>query len=269
MVFFVSDGTGVTVETLGHSLLSQFESLVFRPVIIPFVTTEERARAAVERINAANGDGRQAPIVFSSLVDESTRAIIEGANAFAFDFFTAFLGRLEQALNVPSNRLSGRAHGAGNADTYMRRIDAVNFALATDDGLNTDRYEEAQIILVGLSRVGKTPTSLYLALQYGVFVANYPLADDDLERESLPEAIVPWKERLFGITIDPARLTRIRSGRRSQGSYSNPSRVRRDIEHCERLLRQNGVPMLDSTTISVEEIAATILYQKDMTPSLP
>lgn len=268
-MYFVSDGTGVTVETLGHSLLSQFESFVFRPAIIPFVTSGEKARAAVERINAESARSGRMPIVFSSLVDEDTRAVIMDANAFTFDFFSAFLGRLEKALNASSNRRLGRAHGAGDSGSYMRRIDAVNFALATDDGLNPDRYKDAEVILVGLSRVGKTPTSLYMALQYGVFVANYPLAADELAHEGLPEAIAPWRDRLFGMTIDPVRLTQIRSGRRSGGDYARPANVRRELEHCERLLRRNGVPMLDSTTISVEEIAATILYLKDMTPSLP
>lgn len=269
VVFFVSDGTGVTVETLGHSLLSQFEPLAFRPVIIPFVGTEEKARAAVKRINAEAVRSGLVPIVFSSLVNERVRAVIEGANAFTFDFFTAFLGRLEQALEIASTRTLGRAHGAQNAGSYERRIDAVNFSLATDDGLNTDRYSDAEVILVGLSRVGKTPTSLYLAMQYGVFVANYPLADDDLESEELPAALVPWRKRLFGLTIDPARLAGIRSGRRPHGSYSDPARIRRDVAHCERLFRRNGVSLLDSSIISVEEIAATILYEKELTPSLP
>lgn len=268
-MFFVSDGTGVTVETLGHSLLSQFESFAFRPVIIPFVTSEDKARAAVARIDAEHERTGRPPLVFSSLVDDRARAIIEAAHAYTFDFFTAFLGRLEQALGIAPNRRLGRAHGAGDTGSYLRRIDAVNFALATDDGLHTDRYEEAQIILVGLSRVGKTPTSLYLALQYGVFVANYPLEEEELDSEELPPALAPWRERLFGLTIDPARLTQIRTGRRPQSDYADPVRVRRELGHCERLLRRHKVPLLDSTTISVEEIAATILHKQEMIHSLP
>ncbi len=184
-------------------------------------------------------------------------------------FSTAFLGRLEEALQTSSNHILGRAHGAGNSGNYLRRIDAVNFSLATDDGLNTARYAEADVILVGLSRVGKTPTSLYLALQCGVFAANYPLTEEELDRDELPATLAPWRERLFGLTIDPARLTRIRSERRPGSAYAEPARVRREVEHCERLLRQNDVPLLDSTAVSVEEIAATILYRKNLTPSLP
>lgn len=268
-VFFVSDGTGVTVETLGHSLLSQFESFEFNPVIIPFVVSKDKARSAVARIDAERDRSGRRPIVFFSLVDESSRAIVESARAVTFDFFTAFIGRLEEALNATSNRVHGRAHGAGNSGSYLRRIDAVNFALATDDGVNTERYKEARIILVGLSRVGKTPTSLYLALQHGVFVANYPLAGEELESENLPPALAAWQERLFGLTIDPLRLAQIRSGRRPRSDYANPARVRRELEHCGRLLRRHHVPLLDTTTISVEEIAATILYRREMTPSLP
>lgn len=268
-VFFVSDGTGVTVETLGHSLLSQFETLNFRHFIIPFVNTEKRAYAAVERIDGEGERTGRTPIVFCSLVDERLRAIVEGAHAFTFDFFTAFLNQLEEALRTPSNHTLGRAHGAGNSGDYLRRIEAVNFSLATDDGLNTSRYSEAQVILVGLSRVGKTPTSLYLALQCGVFAANYPLAGEELERAELPATLAPWRERLFGLTIDPERLTRIRTERRPGSAYAEPVRVRREVEHCERLLRTNGVPLLDSTAVSVEEIAATVLYKKNLTPSLP
>jgi len=268
-VFFVSDGTGVTVETLGHSLLSQFESLPFRYVIIPFVNSREKAEAAVARIEAQGRASGSTPIVFSSLVDEDVRATVAGAPAFTLDFFSAFLGPLEEALGTRSSHALGRAHGMRDSAGYLRRIDAVNFALATDDGLNVSRYEEAQVILIGLSRVGKTPTSLYLALQYGIFAANYPLAEDDLESDALPPLLAPWRERLFGLTIDPGRLTRIRRERRPGSAYSEPARVRREVEHARNLMRANDVPMLDSTAVSVEEIAATILYQKGLTPSLP
>ncbi|HEX5313995.1 MAG TPA: kinase/pyrophosphorylase, partial [Gammaproteobacteria bacterium] len=174
-MFFVSDGTGVTVETLGHSLLSQFETLRFRHYIIPFVTTEEKAREAVARINEQARTSGIVPVVFFSMVDERLRRILEDARALTLDFFSAFLGRLERELNITSNHTLGRAHGMHDAAGYLRRIEAVNYSLATDDGLNTQRYDHAQIILVGLSRVGKTPTSLYLALQCGIFAANYPL----------------------------------------------------------------------------------------------
>jgi len=268
-VFFVSDGTGVTVETLGHSLLSQFESLPFHYVIIPFVNSRDKAQEAVARIEAEASRSGQTPIVFSSLVDEEVRAIVAGAPAFTLDFFSAFLSPLEQALGARSSHALGRAHGMRDSAGYLRRIDAVNFALATDDGLNASRYEEAQVILVGLSRVGKTPTSLYLALQYGLFAANYPLDADDLGDDRLPEVLAPWRERLFGLTIDPERLSRIRSERRPNSAYAEPARVRREVERASDLMRANGVPMLDSTAVSVEEIAATILYQKGLTPSLP
>ncbi len=268
-VFFVSDGTGVTVETLGHSLLSQFEALQFRYFIIPFVTTEEKAREAVARVSAQAASSGLTPIVLFSLVDEGLRTIIEGSGALALDFFTMFIGRLERELGVPSSHRLGRAHGMRDAAGYLRRIEAVNFSLATDDGLNTERYQHAQVILVGLSRVGKTPTSLYLALQCGIFAANYPLTENDLDSGALPAALAEHRERLFGLSISAQRLIRIRAERRPDSPYSNPARVRREVEHCERLLHENDIPLLDTTAISVEEIAANILYQKSLTPSLP
>lgn len=268
-VFFVSDGTGVTVETLGHSLLSQFESLPFRYVIIPFVNSEQKAHEAVERISAESRRNGVTPIVFSSLVNENLRDIVSAAPAFTLDFFTAFLGQLEDALGTPSSHALGRAHGVRDSAGYLRRIDAINFSLATDDGLGSDRYDEAQVILIGLSRVGKTPTSLYLALQYGIFAANYPLAEEDLHGDTLPVPLRRWRGRLYGLTIDPAQLARIRHERRPNSPYSEPARVRREIERANELMRNNGVLLLDTTAVSVEEIAATVLYQKGLTPSLP
>lgn len=268
-VFFVSDGTGVTVETLGHSLLSQFEALSFGYVIIPFVNSEEKAREAVRRIDAEAERCGLTPIVFSSLVDDRLRKIVGSTQALTLDFFSAFMGRLEQALGTASSHALGRAHGMRDSAGYLRRIDAVNFALAADDGLNTDRYHEAQLVLVGLSRVGKTPTSLYLALQYGIFVANYPLDEDDVGRESLPRILEDHRDRLFGLTVDPARLVRIRSERRPGSDYADPQRVRREVEKAQALLRAHGVTVLDSTSISVEEIAAIILYQTGLSPTLP
>lgn len=268
-VFFVSDGTGVTVEALGHSLLSQFESLKFRYVIIPFVTTEERAREAVKRINDEAVQSRVTPVVFSSLVKEPIRDLVTSAQALTLDFFSAFLDPLERALGEASSHAPGRAHGIGDTSGYLHRIDAINFSLATDDGLHFDRYSEAQVILIGLSRVGKTPTSLYLALQYGIYAANYPLAEDDLETDALPVALQPWRDRLFGLTIDADQLARIRNERRPGTAYADRAGVRRDVRRAHDLMVANRIPLIDTTSISVEEIAATILYEKGLSPRLP
>lgn len=268
-VFFVSDGTGVTVETLGHSLLSQFEKIEFRHVIIPFVTSEDKARHAVERIDAEAAVSGLTPIVFASLVDDGLRRILEQARALTLDFFSAFLARLEGELGTPSSHARGRAHGAHDSASYLRRIDAVNFSLATDDGLNTHRYRHAQVILTGLSRVGKTPTCLYLALQCGIFAANYPLTEDEFESDRLPSALDGYRDRLFGLTIDPARLIRIRSERRPGSAYAEPQRVRHEVRSAESLLRAAGIPLLDTTSMSIEEIAASVLFEKSLTPHLP
>ncbi len=268
-VFFVSDGTGVTVETLGHSLLSQFESLSFRYVIIPFVTTDERAHEARDRINEEARRSGITPVVFSSLVNEKIRDVVMSSEALTLDFFSAFLDPLEQALGESSSHAPGRAHGMGSTNGYLHRIDAINFSLSTDDGLQSDRYREAEVILIGLSRVGKTPTSLYLALQYGIFAANYPLADEDLETDDLPAVLQPWKDRLYGLTIDPGQLARIRNERRPGTAYAEPATIRREVRRAQDLMAANGIPVIDTTSISVEEIAASILYQKGLSPSLP
>lgn len=268
-VFFVSDGTGVTVETLGHSLLSQFETLRFHHVIIPFVNSEHKARDAVARIDAEASSSGLKPVVFCSLVDERLRRIVESSMALTLDFFSAFLARLERELGTPSSHALGRAHGVHDSASYLLRIEAVNYALATDDGLNTHRYSQAQVILTGLSRVGKTPTCLYLALQCGIFAANYPITEDELELRKLPNAIAEYRDRLYGLTVEPAQLTRIRSERRPDSPYSDPERVRRETRAAEELLRGEKIPLLDTTAMSVEEIAANILYHFGLTPHLP
>ena len=187
-VFFLSDQTGVTAETLGHSLLTQFDVQQFRQVTLPFIDSEDKAHEAVHKINDTALDGASRPIIFSTLVQDELRAIVGGADGLHLDIFDVFLEPLEIELEQESAHLAGRAHGMSDIDTYMKRIEATNFALANDDGGITRNYEMADVILVGVSRTGKTPTCLYLALQYGVYAANFPLTDEEFDSGALPDA---------------------------------------------------------------------------------
>ena len=195
-VFFVSDQTGVTAETLGHSLMTQFEGLEFRPVTLPFVSSVDKAQEALRRINRAAQDEGVRPIIFSTLVQDELRDIVMAADALFLDFFAAFVGPLERELNTRSSHRAGRAHGMADLAAYTARINATNFALANDDGTGAD-YTHADLILVGVSRSGKTPTCLYMALQYGVFAANYPLTDDELEAGTLPARLEGQRRKLY------------------------------------------------------------------------
>ena len=258
-VFFLSDQTGVTAETLGHSLLTQFDGHKFRHVTLPFIDNEDKARDAVKKINEAATNADAKPIVFSTLVQDEFRSAVREANGLHLDIFDVFLQPLEEELQQKSTHTTGRAHGMSDIDAYMKRIEATNFALANDDGGITRDYEMADVILIGVSRSGKTPTCLYLALQYGVYAANYPLTDEELDRASLPDFLNKSRSKLFGLTIAPTRLQQIRRERRALGKYSSAQQVRYELREAEKLFKKYNIPYVDTTEFSIEEIASRIL----------
>jgi [pyruvate, water dikinase]-phosphate phosphotransferase / [pyruvate, water dikinase] kinase len=259
VVFFLSDQTGVTAETLGRSLLTQFESHEFEQVTLPFIDSIDKADEAVRRINATAVETGLSPIVFSTLVTEDIRARFTRASGLFLDFFATFIGPLEQELGTRSTHTVGRAHGLRDPSTYDKRIEATNFALSNDDGAGVANYERADVILVGVSRSGKTPTCLYLALTYGVYAANYPVSEDEFESNELPKILEPHRHKLFGLTISPDRLQQIRRERRAVGRYASPDQVRFEIRGAEALFRRYQIPYVDTTQFSIEEIASTIL----------
>jgi hypothetical protein len=258
-VFFLSDQTGVTAETLGHSLLTQFDSQNFRQVTLPFIDCDDKARDAVNKINDAAANSAKRPIVFSTLVQDEFRAIVKDANGLHLDIFDVFLEPLETELEQKSTHTAGRAHGMTDIESYMKRIEATNFALANDDGGITRNYDMADVILVGVSRSGKTPTCLYLALQYGVYAANFPLTDEEFDSGSLPEFLTKQKQKLFGLTIAPTRLRQIRKERRPIGRYSSTQQVRFELREAEKIFKKYSIPNVDTTEFSIEEIASRIL----------
>jgi regulator of PEP synthase PpsR (kinase-PPPase family) len=258
-VFFVSDQTGVTAETMGHSLLTQFDGQAFRQVTLPFISTVDKAEEAVRRINATGEAEGVRPVIFSTLVQEDMREIIKRANGLFLDFFDAFLGPLEQELHAKSSRTQGKAHGMQDIGAYTLRINACNFALANDDGATTRDYERADLILVGVSRTGKTPTCLYMALQYGIFAANFPFADEEFETGRLPQSLVKYERKLYGLTITPERLQQIRNERKPNSRYSSASQVDYELRTAEALFRRYGIPFINTTECSIEEIASRIL----------
>ena len=258
-VFFLSDQTGVTAETLGHSLITQFDSQDYRQVTLPFIDSDDKAREAVKRIDEAEAQDTFRPIVFSTLVQPEFRLILKDARGLHLDIFDAFLEPLETELQQLPAYESGRAHGMSDINAYMKRIEATNFALANDDGGVSRNYEMADVILVGVSRSGKTPTCLYLALQYGVYAANYPLTEEDFEIGKLPEFLQQQKGKLFGLTIAPDRLRQIRKERRPMGKYSSAQQVRYELRESEKIFKKYGISHVDTTEFSIEEISSRIL----------
>lgn len=258
-VFFISDGTAITAETLGRSLLAQFPNVQFDVHILPYIGTEEAALRAVEEINQCANNGNGLPLVFDTLVDPKVRDIINTAKAINLDVFEGLISKMEQELETVSTTLVGQTHAVTNTETYQARIDAVHFALDNDDGARTRHYDKADLILIGVSRSGKTPTSIYLSLQFGIRVANYPLTEEDLDDNRLPAVLKPHKNKLFGLMIDAERLVAIRTERMGQSRYASFSQCQMELRAIEGIYISEGIPFLNVSEMSIEEISTRIL----------
>ena len=257
--FFISDGTGITSEALGHSLLAQFDSIEFEQITLPYIDNIEKAEAAVVRINeVALLDGER-PLVFDTIVDQQIREVIAQCNGFKIDVFSSFLKPLEGELKAHSNYSVGKSHGIVERARYKDRIDSVNFAIDNDDGARTRQYEKADIILIGVSRCGKTPTCLYMAMQFGIRAANYPLTEEDMEFNRLPKVLEAYKHKLYGLTIDPYQLSAIRNERRPNSRYASADQCDFEVREVERLLQKLNIPSINTTNFSIEEISTRVM----------
>ncbi|MBY0409732.1 MAG: kinase/pyrophosphorylase [Burkholderiaceae bacterium] len=260
-VFFISDGTGITAETFGNAILAQFD-MKPRHVRLPFTDTVDKAHQAVRQINhTAEVEGRK-PVVFTTLVNmEVLKVIQEGCKGMLLDMFGTFVHPLEQELGIKSHHRVGRFSDISKNKEYQDRIEAINYSLAHDDGQSNRDLAGADVILVGVSRSGKTPTSLYLAMQCGMKAANYPLIPEDFDRRQLPPALVPFQKKIFGLTISPERLSEIRTERRPNSKYADLLNCRAEVADAEAMMRRSGIRWLSTTTKSIEEIATTILQE--------
>ncbi len=259
-VFFVSDGTGITAETFGHAVLTQFD-LRFRQIRMPFIDTVEKAHAAAQRINEAFKAEGKRPIIFSTLIKSELSKIIGLSNGMVMDLIQTFVKPLELELGVKSTHTVGRSHNIADSDEYKNRIEAINFSLAHDDGQSHKNLAMADVILVGVSRSGKTPTTLYLAMQYGIKAANDPLIPEDFERGKLPSGLLPYKAKIFGLSIAPDRLSEVRNERRPGSKYAAIENCRYEINEAEAMMRREGIRWMSSTAKSIEEIATMILQE--------
>jgi regulator of PEP synthase PpsR (kinase-PPPase family) len=260
-VYIVSDSTGITAETFSHSVLAQFENVNFRQIRLPFVDTLQKAEEAALRIDRNAAETGMQPIVFSTLVHPEIMARVRQANGIFLDLFGTFVAHIEQELGLKSSHSIGRSHMAANSEKYRNRIDAINFSLSHDDGQFVTNLGQADVILVGVSRCGKTPTSLYLAMQYAVKAANFPLVPDDFERGVLPATLAPHRSKLFGLSIQPERLAEVRHERRPNSKYASIEQCRYEVAEAERLMRREGIEWLSTTTKSIEEISTTVLQE--------
>ncbi len=267
-IYFISDGTGITVQNLGQSLLTQFNELEYASKKFPYVNTVAKAETIVNQIKQENKDNIYRPIILSTLIDLDIRNTIKSSNCFQIDFFEEHIGPLENELNQRSNHTIGKTHSLKDVMSYDARMDAINFTLNTDDGLAVKQYEEAQLIIIGVSRCGKTPTCLYMAIQFGIKAANYPLINEDLEQNKLPSFLAKYKDKIYGLSIDPKRLQAIRFKRRPDSNYSNIKQCQLEVRKAETLFLQEKIPFLYTTTHSIEEIAAHIIEDKKLVNNL-
>lgn len=264
-VFFISDSTGITAKTLGQSILSQFDKFEYTPVVMPYVDDPEKARATVERIEQAQEHDGVPPIIFDTVINRELSRILSKAPGRRFDILDTYLTPLEKEIGISASERVGKAHGRANDPEYKDRIDAVHFAMENDDGANVRFYDKADLILIGVSRCGKTPTSLYMALQYGIFTANYPLTPDDMDDISLPNILRDYRQKLFGLTTNPERLSTIRNERRANSRYASIRQCEYEVSAAEAIYRRYGIPFVNTADYSVEEISAKILAMTEIT----
>ncbi len=264
-IFYVSDGTAITAETVGRSLITQFTGIHFIEKRLPFINDEATAQAAATVIQNTPSDYQ--PLVINTVVDIELRRIIHSAGGLKLDPFNRLLRRIERNLGIKSDPGVGRTHGMSDSSSYNDRIEATNFALSHDDGMNLN-LRKADLILLGVSRSGKTPTCLYLALHYGLKAANYPITDDDLERMQLPKDVMMHKNKLFGLTIDPFRLSQIRSERRPNSRYAQLRKCQMEVSDAEVIYHRNQIPFLNTTLTSIEEISGKIMIALDLNKRL-
>ena len=258
-VFYISDGTAITSETLGHAVLGQF-SLQIQQTTLPFVESTERAEQVKNLINQSNKKYGIQPLVFYSIVVPEIKQIIDQADAHFYDVLKALVEPLERDLAIKAEPKLQRSHSINkDSSSYHDRIAAIEYTLAHDDGVSLNHLEQADIILLGVSRCGKTPTCLYLAMQFGLRAVNYPFIADDMSALKLPKAIEPYRFKTFGLTIDIERLVAIRNERLADSDYASSAQCLNELQQVEAMFRREAIPYLNTSSLSVEEISTRLL----------
>ncbi len=259
IIFYISDGTGITAETLGHSLITQFENLDVESITIPYVDTTDKAMAAVKKINNSFKKNNSSPLIMATIIDDEIRKIISSSKGNLFEFFSIFLHPLSNILKQPYTHVTGRSHGVFDQKYYKERLNAISLSLTCDDGMGTNHYNEVDLILIGPSRAGKTPTCLYLALQFGLKAANYPLIDKDLNKIATPEFVEEYHHKIFGFLIEPNRLKLVRQERTGTSKYASETQCIWEINKIEKFYKINKIPYINATNLSIEEMATKAL----------
>jgi len=258
-IFIISDGTGLTAQALGHSLLTQFPHITFEYITLPYIDSVEKVTQVIKQINQVSSQEKNHPIVFTTLIQTEIRKALEASAGIIIDFFAPFIPMLEKEFQASSSPKIGQTHGLINYETYKTRIDAVNYALNCDDGIGQTHYDQADLILLGVSRSGKTPTCLYLAIEFGIFPANYPLTEEFFSQKNLPKILEQYQHKLFGLMIDEFRLHQIRSERKKDSQYASLLTCQQELKTTRAFFNRENIPYIDTTSRSIEEIATSII----------
>lgn len=255
-IFIVSGGTGFSGEQLVRTALAQFPASEVEVAVIAGIRRSEQLEAAVERSAAAGG------LIVHTLVDSELRLTLDrlarNRGVLAVDLMGPLLAQLQVVLDLEPAGRPG-LYRERNRET-LERNEAIDYTLAHDDGRHPEGWRRADIVLVGVSRVGKTPISLYLA-SLGRKVANVPLVGG----EAPPELFQLHRRRVVGLTIEPDQLLAHRRWRERRlkvslsGSYSNPLKLREELEAARRVFLQGGFAVVDITGKPVEVSAKEIL----------
>jgi regulator of PEP synthase PpsR (kinase-PPPase family) len=266
-IYYVSDRTARTAELNGESLLSQFPHFEYQTHRFAFIDNEAKVNKLVFTIKQHINEGEEPPVIFSTLVEPRLRELLSTSGAAIIDLYDTFLSPLKKILHSSVSTRVGASHEGfelREASDYQRRSKALDFTLAHDDGLRPHHYDEADVIIVGVSRSAKTPICLYLAMHFFVRAANFPLTGEDLAGEQLPPFLRDKKNKIIGLHINPERLHAIRQKRRPDSPYAALQNCRQEVRRADEMFKISGVPIYDISTTSVEEIAVQILKKMDL-----
>ena len=257
-IYYVSDSTGILSTNLGQSLLCQFPEIHFHEEQFPFIRSVKEARATLKYI--LKNSGGRSPIIFSTIMLPEVLKVFDTPEVELFDMYVAFLDRLERSLEVQPLRLPGFYRHTDNV-SISKRVEAIHYTLEHDDGTKIDELDDADVILVGVSRSGKTPASVYLATQMGLKAANFPLTIEFLTQYSLPEAIKRNIKRTVGLTTSPEMLRKVREKRYAASNYAKLVTCLEELDQAKNIFLKNKIPVVNTEGKSIEETATQIMQE--------
>lgn len=260
-VYYVSGSTALLAEDVGKALLCQFQEISFNEEKIPFIKTRAAAEKAMKHILEQSGGVR--PLVFCTIMDAGIKKILDSPEVEFFDVFGNVLDRLENCLETKALRVPGYSRNIDDI-TLAKRVEAIHFSIEHDDGTRSREYDEAEVILLGVSRSGKTPVSVYLATHMGIKSANFPLTSEHLDSYELPPEIVRNRKKVVGLMTSPGLLHKIREQRYSGSTYAKLSTCATELNQAKEIYLRYGIQSLETDGKSIEETSVQVTQLVDI-----